>query len=132
MFNMKKEIIITVIIVIAIFVTSFFTQNYTKKSISEINDKLENLKTNIMIESKNNDELMDEINTIYNKWEEKYNKLTFYLEHTELEKVNTELKLIKGFLEVKEENQSIPEIENCLYILEHLKDKQTFNLKNIF
>ena len=129
---MKKEIIITVIIVIAIFVTSFFTQNYTKKSISEINDKLENLKTNIMIESKNNDELTDEINTIYNKWEEKYNKLTFYLEHTELEKVNTELKLIKGFLEVKEENQSIPEIENCLYILEHLKDKQTFNLKNIF
>ena len=129
---MKKELIITVIIVITIFITSFLTQNYTKKSISEINDKLEDLKTNIMIESKNNDELMDEINTIYNKWEEKYNKLTFYLEHTELEKVNTELKLIKGFLEVKEENQSIPEIENCLYLLEHLKDKQTFNLKNIF
>lgn len=129
---MKKELIITVIIVITIFVTSFFTQNYTKQSISEMNNNLENLKSSVINESKDSSELSDEIDEIYNKWEDKYKFLTCYLEHSELEKVNTELKLIKGYIEVEEEKQSVSEIENCLYILKHLKDKQMLNIKNIF
>lgn len=129
---MKKELIITVIIVITIFITSFFTQNYTKKSIAEMNNNLENLKSSVINESKDSSELYDEIDEIYNKWEDKYKFLTCYLEHSELEKVNTELKLIKGFIEVEEEKQSVSEIENCLYLLKHLKDKQMLNIKNIF
>lgn len=129
---MKKELIITVIIVIVIFVASFITQNFTEKSISEMNGNLENLKHDVMNESKNSDELNDEIDEIYNIWEEKFKVLTFYIEHNDLEKVNTELKLIKGFIEAKEEEQGVPEIENCLYILKHLEDKQMITLKNIF
>ena len=129
---MKKELIITVIIVITIFVASFFAQNYINISISDMNNNLENLKNSVINESKDSSELSDEIDEIYNKWEDRYKILTCYVEHSELEKVNTELKLIKGFIEVEEEKQSVSEIENCLYLLKHLKDKQVLNLKNIF
>ncbi len=129
---MKKELIITVIIVITIFVASFFAQNYINISISDMNNNLENLKNSVINESKDSNELSDQIDEIYNKWEDRYKILTCYVEHSELEKVNTELKLIKGFIEVEEEKQSVSEIENCLYLLKHLKDKQVLNLKNIF
>ena len=128
---MKRELIITVIIVISIFILSFVFQNYTNKSVSEINEKLEIMKEDILQE-KENQILNDTINKIYINWEEKYKLLSFYLEHNELEKINTQMKLIKGHIEADASNEAIPEIENCLYILKHLKDKQKLDLKNIF
>ena len=45
---MRKEIIIVFIIIIMIFATDILTQNFTKKSISLINEKLDNIKTSII------------------------------------------------------------------------------------
>ena len=124
---MKKELIIVVIIIICVIIASVLSQNNTKRQIADINGKLENLKEEVIQKEKTHTEFTSEINNIFD------DKLfSIYLEHNELEKVNVYLKTAKGFLEANEIEESVPEIEGCIAILEHIEEKQAFNLKNIF
>ena len=54
------------------------------------------------------------------------------MEHGELEKINTQVVLIRGFLESDTPGDAIPEIEEGIYIIEHIKEKEKLSIKNIF
>ena len=125
---MKKEAIITIIIIILIFAGEWITQNYTNKKLSKLQEDLSSLKEEILAEN-DVDTLIQKTEEIYNNWDE---ILSYYLEHNELEKVNTQIILIKGYLESDAPQDSIPDLEEGIYILEHIKEKEAFNLKNIF
>ena len=129
---MKRELIIVSIIVICIIVISFVSQNNTKKQIADIDNQLENFKAEIIENKKSYVELNKEIDKIYDNWVEKDKILSLYLEHNELEKINLSLKTIKGFIEVNIVNEGVQEIEKCIATLDHIEEKQAFNLKNIF
>ena len=131
---MIKELIISIIIVILIFVGNFITENYTKESVDETAQNLSVLREEII---KKNDEIdiqlvKSEINDIYEKWNLRHEKLAFYIEHDELEKVKTELTGLKGYIEKEEYTEAIPELDKSVYILQHIKDKTALNFKNIF
>lgn len=128
---MYKEIIITVIIVVLVIVGDVLSQRYTEACVEEMNNDLENLKE-IILSNSDNKKINSNISSIENKWEEMKEKLVYYLEHDELEKVNTQLTEIKGYLEADEAKESISKIENCKFLLTHIKDKEAFNFKNIF
>ncbi len=129
---MKRELIIVSIIIVCIIIASIIAQNNTKKEIADIDNKLENFKTEIMENKKGYIELNEEIDKIYDNWVEKDKILSLYLEHNELEKINLSLKTIKGFVEVDITNESVQEIEKCIATLDHIEEKQAFNIKNIF
>ena len=127
---MYKEIIIVCIIVFAILVTDFITQNFTKESIKSIEDNL-----NIIKESINNNEsqnLNNQIKELEDKWAQIDNKMSFYIEHNELEKVNSSLVKFKSYIELEDYQEAITELEECKYILEHIKDKQRLQIINLF
>ena len=131
---MIKELIISIIIVILIFVGNFITENYTKESVDETTQNLSVLREEII---KKDDEIViqlvkSEINDIYEKWNLRHEKLAFYIEHDELEKVKTELTGLKGYIEKEEYTEAIPELDKSVYILQHIKDKTALNFKNIF
>ena len=128
---MKKEAIITIIIIILILAGEWITQNYTNKKLSKLQEDLSSLKEEILAEN-DVDTLIQKTEDIYNNWEKENEILSYYLEHNELEKVNTQIILIKGYLESDAPQDSIPDLEEGIYILEHIKEKETFNLKNIF
>lgn len=69
---------------------------------------------------------------IRNRWDEMQELLSFYIEHDELEKVETQLAVINGQMESKLYDEAVVEIERCKFILEHIADKTAFNIKNIF
>lgn len=127
---MRKEIIIVLIIIIIIFATDILTQNFTKKSISLINEKLDNIKTTI-INNETND-LNSEIKNLDENWTDINNKMSFYIEHDELEKVNTSLVKIKSYIEFEEYSEAVPELGECKYILDHIKEKQRLKIINLF
>ena len=56
-------------------------------------------------EEQNEEKLNNQIENIVNNWNEKHKKLAYYIEHDELEKVETELVYLKGNIEVKEYEQ---------------------------
>ena len=132
---MKKEEIITAIIMILVIVLEIFIQIYNKKSISELTGSLNDLKK-ITIENLDNDEKIDEMQEksqqIFEHWLKKFNVMAYFIEHDELEKVNTQMRKIKAEYEAGSIEDAVPEIEEGIFILEHIEDRQKITWKNIF
>lgn len=127
---MYKEMIISIILVILIFIGDFITQNYTKKAVSTLIDELGKLKQSLINNSKEDSEF--EVNEIAKKWEEVHDKLAYYIEHDELEKVETNLTACKSLAETENYDLAISELEKTVFVLNHITDKYAFNLENIF
>lgn len=131
---MFKELIISIFIVFLIFVGDAISNSYTRNSIDETSNDLMTLRQELM---KNEDEVefdiaKKKIDDIHKKWDTKYEKLAYYIEHDELEKVETELTGLRSYIENKEYLEAVPELDKSIYILEHIKNKSDFNLRNIF
>ena len=54
------------------------------------------------------------------------------IEHDELEKVHLYIVGIDSNINTDEYSQAIGELDKCAYILEHIEDKYSVNLDNIF
>ena len=134
---MKKEIIICIIVVIAISIGNIITQQYTKESVSTLSNDLEELKLDLNNKIKNeeekaNDELSNSIDKITKDWESRHDKLAYYIEHNELEKVEDNLTGLDSLVSTEEYAEAIKELDKCIFILRHIEEKYAFNLENIF
>ena len=129
---MKKELIICSCIVIAIVIANILTQGYTKEVVVYMDQELQNLKEELLEEVVNQEKVAGKITNIREEWEQSYQKLAYFIEHDELEKVETELSSLQANIEVKEYKQGIPDLQKCIFILNHIKDKSSLQIKNIF
>ena len=129
---MVKEFVICIMILILIFVGNGITQGYSRSSIENINEKLANLRKEMNKEEINHEEIVKKEEEIDKEWEEMFSRLAYYIEHEELEKVSKNLENTKTYIKLKEYDNSIKEINEGIYILNHIEDKYSFNLQNIF
>ena len=129
---MKKEIIICFIVISIVIIGNILTQNYTKQSTKEMNEKLYELRTELTRKEKDKEKIAEKVERVKEKWEEKQELLAYYIEHDELEKVETQIFLLSGEVETKLYEDAVPEIEKCIFILQHIEDKTALNVKNIF
>lgn len=127
---MYKETIICIFIITLIIGLDIITQNYTKKSTIEITDCLSKLKDEIENENLENAKL--KIEELDNKWDNRHDKLAYYIEHDELEKVDTAIVQVKSFIENDDIPSAMAELETGKFVLEHIERKYKFNLQNIF
>ena len=129
---MYKEIVICIIVVILIVSMDLISNNYTKEVFNEINENLGILREEMLKKEKDNNKINEEIKKVEKTWSETYKILTCYIEHNELEKVAKQITLIKGNVDVKEYNQAIPQLDECIFILNHIKDKESLLIRNLF
>lgn len=129
---MKKEMIICIIVIAFIIIGNVITQNHTKQCVQQLNQELGDLKNEISVVEKNHDNLKERSKEIRELWNDMQETLSFYIEHDELEKVETQLALLMGEMETELYDYAIPEIEKCQFILEHIEDKTSLTIKNIF
>lgn len=132
---MKKELIICILIIALIIITNVVTQNYTKECVALMNQKLDILKEESLNKNINDDNkknISDTIKDIEDNWNVFQEKLAYYIEHDELEKVETQIWAMKGFSEIGKYDEVVPELDKCVFILEHIQDKTKLNVKNIF
>lgn len=128
---MYKEMIISIVLVFFIFIGDFITQNYTKNTIDTLTNELDDLKQSLI----DNDEkanLENKVEQISKTWEEVHKKLAYYLEHDELEKVETDFTSFKSFIKTENYDLAINELEKAVFVLDHITDKYSFSLENIF
>ena len=127
---MLKEGIICIVIVIMIFIGNIVTQNYTKSSVEELSKNLEELR--IDLEKENNEKaILDKIDKVNQEWRNRHDKLAYYIEHKELELVETNMTALKSFIETKEYKEAINELDKSVFELKHIQDKYAFNLENV-
>ncbi len=131
---MQKEIVVCIFIIALIIVGNIVTQNYTVDSVESISNQLSDLKSDIFEEEDNieRDSVKDKIKQIENNWESRHDKLAYYIEHDELEKVETNLTSLRSFIEANENSEAVSELDKSIFVLKHIEDKYAFNLQNIF
>ena len=129
---MAKETIVCMIIIITIISLDFITQKYTENIFEQISSELSSVREESVSEVPSDEKIkknLQEVNFIWNKSRQ---KLAYFIEHDELEKVETQLAAINGQMESRIYDEAVTEIEKCQFILEHIADKTAFNIKNIF
>ena len=141
---MKKEISISLIIIIIVVIADILTSNITDKKISDMNNDLDNMREIIVfvknlnekdIEKNNNstyNELILDVKNIKRKWEDNNNILSYYIEHNELEKVGTEISTLYNYSESNNFEQALDSISRLEFILDHISKKYDFELNNFF
>ena len=131
---MQKEVIVCIFIIVLIIVGNVVTQNYTVESVESLADQLSDLKSDIFKEEENieRDSIKDKIKQIEDNWESRHDKLAYYIEHDELEKVETNLTSLGSFIEANENSGAVSELDKTIFVLKHIEDKYAFNLQNIF
>ena len=127
---MKKEIIIMALIILFVIILNSVTQSYTKSSVNSMVNKLEIVKENL--NSENKEIIGEKINRTKDTWNERKQILSYYLEHNELEKIEVEIEAINAD-NISEDYDALSEnLERCIFLLEHIRDKETVKLGNIF
>ena len=130
---MGKETIICIVLVLVIIIGNYVTQNYTKESVKELSSKLDELKEGILnIREGDTKELKEKIEEAKSEWEARHDKLAYYIEHDELEKVENNLTGVISFIEMKEYAEAISELDKGVFVLKHIQDKYAFSLENVF
>ena len=127
---MKKGIIIIVVVIFGVCILNIITDTITSESVNIVINDFQELKENLELE--NNEQIKISMKKVEENWLNKKNKLEYFIEHDELEKVSSEIYIIKGNIEQEKYEDDIPEIENAKFILKHLEDKYKFMFKNLF
>lgn len=127
-----REIFICIIIVAIIISLDVIMQNYTKESTDEVINQLEKIEKDIKSQKLTREELNEQAINIKENWQKKDSKLAYYIEHNELEKVETNITSIISYIETEEYNLALDKIEVNIFVLKHIKDKYQLSLDNIF
>ena len=128
---MQKEMIIVAVII----VVNITTDKYTKNCVSEINMKLEeicDMANASLEEEKENNQIIEKMDVLREEWSNFSKKLAFYIEHDEIEKVDTSIVEINEYIKLGLYDEAIPEIRKCSFILEHIKNKGELQVINLF
>ena len=129
---MYKELIISFIVIALVVIGNVITQNNTIEAISQISDELMLLREEMEKDHVDQEKSKEQMKKVEEVWEKKYKIMAFYTEHNELEKVQTELTKLKADIHMKEYAQGVENLESCIFILEHIKDKSALKIVNIF
>ena len=126
---MKKEIIICIIVVLTVVVLDIITEKHTEKVIDRMEAELEELRQNMI---KNNKEIIGETQMIIDNWLYEKNLLSIYIEHDELEKIETCLREVLSSTDTKDYEGAIQSLDTSVFLMNHIKDKYKLSIKNIF
>ena len=127
---MYKETIASIVIIILIFTTDYITNNFAEKNVNLIKDKLQEL--SIILQEKNYENAGNKINDIENDWQKIKNKFACFIEHTELNKIETSFTLCKSLVKSQEYSLAISKLDETIFVLEHMTERYSLSLENIF
>ena len=136
---MLKETIICVIIVALIVFGNYKLQDYTDETVSEITGELSKIREDLLedgilknAEKIDNEKLKTDIEEIHNRWTDRNERLSYYIEHNELEKIDSAIVSLKSSSESGNYEDSVDQLEKTEFMLKNIQEKYALNLKNIF
>lgn len=129
-----KESIIIIAVIILVIAASIISQNYLNQSSDMLLGKLETLKTEIQ-NAKQTGALENAIElseNVLNNWEEINKNWSMLVVHEELDLIELSLIGVKASVESGSAEDALQEIDKSLFLVGHIKEKESFKIKNIF
>ena len=104
---MYKETIISIVIIVFVLISNNIAQKHTDNTLGKTDEELYDLRSKIenvltQKEKTTEQEIQEGIDKILEQWEKDYYVLAIYLEHDELEKVETELTSLEAHVDIEE------------------------------
>jgi len=129
-----KQIILIISILIIIIGGPIYASSYITKTSNELTGKLEELKQQINTVGAGpvSAQTKQNTNAIYNDWERISKSWSIIVLHNELDLIETSLVSMKTNIETGEKNKAIEELDKSVDLLNHIVEKETLSLKNIF
>lgn len=127
MMRFIREFIILVLIIVFVIVIENITQIVTEKSLSAVSGKIVEVEENLYNENGKN-----KIKELSQTWKNKESNLAFYMEHNELEQISSKMTNAKINIENDNIDEAIEYLDEIKFRIEHIKNKQKLELKNIF
>lgn len=125
---MYKEIIISVVVIVVIVVLNFFVGRAIDDRLNIVCNQLGEMRKEI--ENKNYTRANEISDDISNYWKDSDVFLSCYIEHDELEKVQTEFTSLKACLEIHEED-CLEYIDRMDFVIRHIEEKDDLVWENI-
>ena len=130
--GMYKELIISFVVIAIVVIGNVITQNNTIEAVKQISSELTLLREEIEKDNTEQEKSKRQMKKVEEVWEEKYSLMAFYIEHNELEKVEMYIIETKSHIETNEISMAIQSVDTCTFVIDHIKEKYEFSLKNIF
>ncbi|SHK18038.1 DUF4363 family protein [Paramaledivibacter caminithermalis] len=125
-----KSLFISAFIVIILITSWIIIYNFIEKSVHNINSMLSEMEDKIY--NNNWNSAVSIYNDIYIKWKNTKKVLMLVIEHEEMEKINLTLEKIKKYISINDKSLSIGETAALKYFLNHIREKESLSLHNIF
>lgn len=129
---MAKETIVCTIIIITIISLDFITQKYTENIFEQISSELSSVREESVSEVPSDEKMEKNLQDVNSIWNKSRKKLAYFIEHDELEKVEKNFTNLQSAIELQEYSTALSKVDESIFILNHIKDKNQFNLENIF
>ena len=127
-----RDVFFMLLIVFIIITSSIYINIYLDDTTDILVNDLQKLKNNINEENLSKKDLLKESEDICIKWRD-INKTWSNIElHNEIDSIETSLIRVKTKIETGNIEESIEDIEISIFLLNHVKEKEKINLKNIF
>lgn len=129
---MVKETIVCMTIIITIISLDFITQKYTEDIFEQISSELSSVREESVSEVPSDEKMKKNLQEVNSIWNKSRQKLAYFIEHDELEKVEKNFTNLQSAIELQEYSTALSKVDESIFILNHIKDKNQFNLENIF
>lgn len=127
-----KEILIIVISILLVVVGSNISQGYLNQTGDELIEDIEILREEIKKAQNSEENTSKELaKDLYSKWKKVEKNWSIIVIHNELDLIELALVSMKTCIEENEYNEAIKELEKSNYLIEHIKDNEKLELKNI-
>ena len=128
-----KEIIALIFIIAFLIISDEYVSRYTQSAIEEMDKKTDEI-INLVLnhEEYNEEDSLNKINDFEKEWKEVEDKLAYFSEHDELEKVSVSITLMKANMEMNMKEDAYEKMQEIKFRIEHIKTKQKFALNNLF
>ena len=109
-----KEYTILFIIIVFVILIEIITDNITHKAINNISKNIDELESVLETE-----EAKDSINELCLSWKNEGKKLSYYMEHNELEKISILVDNVKSDIESENTEEINKELNEMKFLLEN-------------
>lgn len=125
-----KKIMWSLITFVLIIISGILSLSTYKQSSKEISTMVKN--TSAYVQSNDWSSAKSQIEKIDKKWGQIEKKWTMLIDHLEIDQIEISLKKSQKYIETKNSSDSLAELANLQFMVEHIYDKESFKLENIF
>ena len=128
-----KEIIAIIFIIAFIIISDIYVSSYTQSSIEKMDKKTDEIiKFVLNNEEYNKEDSLTRISEFEKDWKDVEDRLAYFAEHDELEKVSAAITLMKANMQMDMKEDAYEKMQEIKFRIEHIKTKQKFTLNNLF